>query len=205
MQNVEATIYSQFANSPAICTIIEGFNQAVDPSTNIDNWYDDIWNVQTAVGYGLDVWGRIVGVSRVLQVAAGGYLGFDEAQDSSLDVLDFGYGIFYSGAPTTSNFALTDDAFRTLIYAKALANITSGSITGINAILMLLFGSQGNAWVIDNGNMTMTYAFDFTISAVDAAILENSGVMPRPCGVQVSYAPGVLIIGQGIIGNNTLG
>lgn len=188
MQNWQQTVYAQFANSPAINTILDGFNQAIDPSANIDAWYDNIWNVQTAVGYGLDVWGRIVGVSRVLQVAAGGFLGFAEAQDPSYSVLSFGYGIFYSGTPTTSNYALSDDAFRTLIFAKALANITDGSITGINAILMLLFGAYGEAWVEDNRNMTMTIAFNFVPTPVQTAIVETSGVIPRPSGVSISYS-----------------
>ena len=191
MQDYQATIYSQFANSPVITTLIEGFNQVVEPYENIESWYDLVWNVATAQGYGLDVWGRIVGVTRVLTVASSGFFGFAEAQDASYDVETFNQGIFFSGANATSNFSLTDDAFRILIYAKALANITSGSITGINAILMILFSSYGNAWVVDSGEMSMTYSFDFTLSSVDASIVENSGVLPRPSGVAINYAQGV--------------
>jgi len=33
----------------------------------------EIWNIQTARGVGLDIWGRIVGVTRVLQVSSGIY------------------------------------------------------------------------------------------------------------------------------------
>ena len=43
----------------------------------------------------------------------------------------------------------------------------------------------GQAWVIDNLNMTFTYHLDFTPSATQIAIITNSGVFPRPAGVQL--------------------
>jgi hypothetical protein len=64
MENVEQTIVSQYGNSPTIISLIESFNAAVDPSANIDNFLTHIWQVQSAQGFGLDIWGRIVGVSR---------------------------------------------------------------------------------------------------------------------------------------------
>lgn len=187
MQNIEQTILSQYANSPALCTIIDAWNQAIDPSDLIDSWYDDIWNPNTAIGYGLDVWGRIVGVSRVQKVAPTGFIGFKEADDSSGSALPFNVGIFYSGQPMTSNYALTDDAFRLLIQAKALANISDCSVTSINSILMTLFSSSGNIWVKDGGDMTMTICYDFTLTPIQAAIIQNSGVLPRIAGCAISY------------------
>jgi hypothetical protein len=184
MENVLQTVISQYGNSPTILALIDGFNAAVDPSTNIDSFYNSVWNVETAVGFGLDIWGRIVGVQRVLQVASGVYFGFAEAADNS--ETPFNQAPFYSGESATSNFALTDDAFRTLIYAKAYANISDGSIPSINNILMTLFGSQGNCFVTDPGGMTMSYTFDFTLSPVDFAIVSQSGVLPKPTGVTLS-------------------
>lgn len=141
MQNFEKTILSQYANSPRICTILEGWNQAFDPSALIELWYANVWDLDTAQGYGLDVWGRIVGVSRVLKISSGKNFGFSEANDLTEE--GFNSAPFYSGSSVTSNYRLSDDGFRQLIYAKALANITDGSIFSINTILMLLFGEQG--------------------------------------------------------------
>lgn len=81
MQNIQQTILSQYSSSPTIGSLIEGWNQALDPSTLIDAWYADVWDLDTAQGYGLDVWGRIVGVSRVLKVTSSKYFGFSEAND----------------------------------------------------------------------------------------------------------------------------
>ena len=184
MQDVNQTIISQYSNSPVINSLIDSFNAAVDPRANLDAFYNLIWNVATAEGRGLDIWGRIVGVQRVLQVAAGVYFGFAEAADNS--ETPFNQAPFYVGAPATSNYALTDDAFRTLIYAKAYANISDGSIPSINNILMTLFGSQGQCFVTDLGGMAMTYTFQFTLSPVDFAIVSQSGILPKPSGVALS-------------------
>lgn len=180
--DVWSTVISQYANSPILTTLITDFAQYVDQTANMQSFFDLIWNVDTAQGYGLDVWGRIVGISRTIQVSAPPeYLGFEETLDSSLQPFDT--APFYAGTPTTSNVDLSDTAFRTLIFAKALANISEGSIPGINQLLLNLFPGRGNCYVMDNGDMTMTYKFDFALSAVELAIVESTGVLPTPTGV----------------------
>lgn len=175
------TVISQYANSPSLTSMIESFNDCLDQTANFDTFYDLIWNVATAQGYGLDVWGRIVGVTRVLQVADGGFFGFEGGSGASGS--PFNVAPFYNGSALTSNFSLTDDAFRVLIFAKALSNISDGSIPSINNLLLNLFPGRGNAYVTDGLDMTMTYTFDFPLSAVDQAIVQSSGVLPKPVGV----------------------
>ncbi|MBS1103515.1 DUF2612 domain-containing protein [Gluconobacter sp. Dm-62] len=188
MENVNETILAQYANSPSLLTIIAGFNQAIDPAVQIDLFYDQVFNPNTAVGWGLDVWGRIVGVGRVLNVAETGYIGFHEADDGTSVIGGFGYGIFYGGQGSTSNFALTDDAFRTLIFAKAAANLCGGSIAAINDILMRLFSTSGKIWVSETSETILTINHDWTLTPVEAAIIEQSGVLPRPSTVTLAYA-----------------
>ena len=186
MQNVEQTIISQYAQSPVINQLIANTNQYFDPTANIDAFYNLVWNVETAVGYGLDTWGRIVGVGRVLTIETGTWFGFEQASDAE----PFNQAPFWSGNPVTSNFALSDDAFRLLILAKAAANISDGSIPSINQILMSLFPGRGNCYCTDGEDMTMTYtfaaAFNPPLSPVEIAIINTSGVLPKPCGVATS-------------------
>lgn len=185
MENFSDTIISQYANSPAIYQLISSMNDYIGPAADIDNFYNLLWNVDTAEGYGLDVWGRIVGVGRVLQVASGTYFGFAEAGDvTSESPLNSG-GPFFSGGSTTGNFEMSDDAFRVLIFAKALANICDGSIPAINQVLVNLFPGRGNAYLTDGLDMTMTYTFVFSpvLTPVEFAIVSQSGVLPRPAGV----------------------
>ncbi len=177
------TVLSQYANSPVMLAILANKSAWYDPTGQISLFYDQCWNLETAQGYGLDVWGRIVGVERVLPVSVK-YLGFEEAGQISAD--PFNQSPFYSGLISTSNYALSDDAFRQLIYAKAAANIWDGSIPGLNGILRTLFPGEV-AYVEDGQDMTMTYYFGFALTPVQLSIVLTSGVLPHPAGVGVSY------------------
>lgn len=164
--DVWTTVLSQYANSPAITSILVNYAAAADQNQDFSNFYDLIWNVDTAQGYGLDVWGRIVGVGRIITVASTDYFGFDQAvpgvQSWNLG-LSFGGswlgGALYSGTNLTSNFSLSDTAFRQLILAKAAANISNGSIPAVNAILRGLFPGRGNAYVTDDFEVTQYFGF----------------------------------------------
>lgn len=210
--DVWATIISQYANSTILTTLITDFSQYVDQTKNFDDFYDFIWNVDTAQGIGLDVWGRIVDVSRTLQVPAGSSFGFEEASGAGIDT--FNAAAFYDGASLTQNFQLTDQAYRTLVFAKALSNISDGSIPSINQLLLSLFPNRGNCYVVEgypfkglffgfeeavdtqpfgqaplysgHGNpaMALTYVFNFNLTAVELSIVSQSGAIPKPTGVE---------------------
>lgn len=185
--NLWSTIVAQYANSGTLTSLLESWFAALDLTEDFDEFYDLIWNVTTAQGYGLDVWGRIVGVTRVLQVfsAPAAFFGFAEAVSSDT-IEGWNQAQFWSGTPLTDNFSLSDAAFRTLIYAKALLNITDMSIPSINRILLLLFPGEGDCYCTDGLDMTMTYTFTFPLNPVQQAIIYESGVLPRPAGVAAS-------------------
>jgi hypothetical protein len=65
MMDVEQTIISQFANSQTIVGLVTKMNEWIRPDADIDNFYNFVFNVSTAQGFGLDIWGRIVGVNRI--------------------------------------------------------------------------------------------------------------------------------------------
>ena len=190
MDNYQEVIVSQYVNSPRMTALMDLFNEWLDPGTDFMTFYAGVMRLDTAGTYGLDVWGRIVGVQRVIQIPvvphffgfaeAGKYVvgGFSETGDD---------GPFWDGAlPLTYPYTLPNDDFRLLIKAKALYNITDGSIPAINRLLMTLFGERGDCWVEDNGGMLMTYHFDFTPTDVEYAIITKSGVLPKPVGVALN-------------------
>lgn len=183
------TIISQYANSPVLTTLIGNMDAYLDQTQNLDAFYDMIFSVATAQGYGLDVWGNIVNVSRILDVPGDQvYFGFEEA---GIGANPFNTEPFFLGQQLTNNFILADSAFRVLIYAKALANICDGSIPSINQILLRLFPNRGNCFVTDGLDMTMTYTFQFILSPVEQAILEQSGVLPKSTGVSATVVQAV--------------
>ena len=179
MQNVQQTIISQYADSPIMQSMIADYNAALDPSVNFEEFYNNVWNVQTAVGYGLDLWGRIVGVSRIIQVVIGSFFGFSEGAYDP-----FGISPLYSGISSTQGYPLSDTAFRLLIYAKALSNISDSSTPTFNKILMTLFPGQGNCYVSDTGGMNSRLTFEFYLLPVEISILKQSNAFQSPCGVQ---------------------
>ena len=183
--DVMQTVLSQYANSPIMMALVQNFYQYLDQTAYMDEFFDVIFNINTAQGYGLDMWGRIVGVSRVVSVQASLTLGFQEA--GSLSALGFNQGAFYAGGSTTNNYSLADDPYRIVILAKAALNITDCAIPAINAILMSLFVNRGNCYVVDGLNMTMTYTFTFPTTDLEKAIVQGLGVLPKPTGVNVLY------------------
>ena len=188
MQNVQQTYLSQYANSAVITALIEAFNSEIDPSGDINAFYDYVWNTETAQGYGLDIWGRIVGVTRYLQVPLTGQinLGFKEGTGTGEDT--FGFGAFYQGPNATQTIALPDADFRTLIYAKALTNIMNGSTQSYNALLMNLFPEMGNIYVSYGSPMAIVLVFPFVLSVNQKAIITQSGAFQPPVGVSYTIS-----------------
>lgn len=182
MIDVERTIMSQYANSPTICGLIEGFSECIDPRADIQAFFDYVWNVHTAQNFGLDIWGKIVGVNRSLQITPFPYnFGFDTPLDS---FTPFNVAPFRnSAANLEQKYVLSDTAYRKLILTKALANISSTTIFSLNKILNKLFPDRGRCYVQDLGDMAIKYVFEFKLQAYEIAIVETSGVMPKPAGV----------------------
>lgn len=187
------TVISQYANSPILMQLILNFDSYLDQTQNLDNFVGFMRDISSASGYGLTVWGNIVGVSQTLHIVGDQkYFGFEEATPISADTFGpGGQSPFYSGVPLTSNFNLSDDAFRLLIIAKALANLSSGSIDSINKILVSLFPNRGNAFATDGLDMTGTYTFNFILTPVELAIIEQSGVLPKSTGVNFTVVQAV--------------
>jgi hypothetical protein len=179
-----ATVMSQYANSPRLMALIESFGDALNVDALSDLFFDSIWNIHTATGFGLDVWGRIVNVRRTLYIPggqAGRVFGFGE--QGAGKVFGFGQATFNTFNVLTPNYVLGDDDYRRLILVKALSNISDRSIPTMNAALMQLFAGQGRVYVSDLGNMRAEFVFSFTPTAIDLAILTQSGAFATPSGV----------------------
>lgn len=183
--DVYATVIMQYANSPILSGIITAFSAAMDLTAPFDEFYDNVWNILTAKGWGLDVWGRILGVRRTFQqIPTTRNFGYQEATVANAD--PFNVSPFYHGPSLAGAFSLDDDTYRALLLAKAAFNITDCAIPSINAIMLSLFPNRGNCYVTDDGNMTMTYTFKFPITAQELAMLAQSGILPKPTGVKAT-------------------
>ena len=188
MNDYRETILAQYANSPTITSLIDCFDQWIDPSAKIDAFFQNIWNIETAVGYGLDVWGKIVGISRILQVSAQQVtFGFNEAYiNSASPIRGWNQAVFNNGKLSTQNYSLDDTAYRKLILVKAMSNITNCTAKNVNSMMQFLFADRGSVYVRDDGGMAISYIFSFLLSPVETSIMTTSGAIPRPAGVSVT-------------------
>ena len=216
MMNWRQTILSQYDQSPRLVALLDAVNQWFSLDANFENFYDTIWNIDTAVGYGLDVWGRILNIQRQLTLTIEeSYFGFQEAGDRT----GFNQGPFWTGIVATkgSVFTLADEPYRRLLLAKAAYNITDGSVPATNALMMNLFPNRGNCFVRDGPTpsvqwfgfqeagdrtgfnqapfgdlssswsvMSMSYVFMFPLQPFEQAMVQ-SGVLPRPTGVLATW------------------
>ena len=175
----EKTIQSQYGASPHIIGIVKAAAEQLDPTGDIETFYNKVFNPKTAEGVGLDIWGRIVGADRYLTVDNEEFFGF---LGSLLDPFDQS-PFFVSGA--TDRFRLTDDAYRTLIFLKAAANIGNATLPSIKEILTSLY--EEPVIVLNIGNMKVRIVFEFYLTPYQRALFAEYGVLNLGAGVDYEY------------------
>ncbi|EMC7876578.1 DUF2612 domain-containing protein [Enterobacter roggenkampii] len=182
------TILTQYSASQKLLSIIDTFDQAISLDDFTDEFIDKVWDLTTCETYGLDVWGKIVGISRyVTAPIESTSFGFGEANDSDPDYpTPFNDAPFFGGAQETTNVRLEDDAYRTLILCKAFTNISIATIPEINRFLKMLFYQRGRAYCVNYRDMTMGITFEFELAPYEESILTNYEVTPVPSGVLVN-------------------
>lgn len=185
MLNVEKTIVSQYGTSATITALVRNMDAYIDPRADLEAFFSYVCNVETAQGFGLDIWGRIIGISRTLHIPdAPDYFGFSDALPGSHS---FGESPFYDGLPpATQTYLLADDAYRQLILTKALANISATVAPAINQLLQNMFSERGRCYVNDMGGMALRYTFEFDLTPYEFAIMTQAGALPRPAGVNAT-------------------
>ena len=190
--DVLTTILRQYNSSTTIINEANLHWQAISPSQFIDDFYTNIFDISTANTFGLNIWGKIVNLSRTMDYSDSNlYFGFREAQlevETSTDPQPFSAYPFYDPSVNSSGrIVLTDDYYRKAIMMKAMANITDCTVPSMNRMLMYMFSDSGNAWVTHDGQREMSYRFDFTPNTAELAIIQNGDILPKPAGCVVSF------------------
>ena len=177
----------QYRNKPKatahIKVITELFDQAFVEVAQIP----EIMNIETATGAALDLCGKRVGQSRVLNdFYPCNYFGFSETEGAEgfahLNRDDGGLWYRY-GNPLRQTVMLTDEDYRFLIKCKITKNFQTGGITAINSALQFIFQ---NAVAYDLYNMSLSVIIRNQVSAFKKYVIENLDILPRPAGVGVA-------------------
>lgn len=178
--NRSSTVQSQYANAKTINALVSGKKERLDPWPDIGLFFRDVFDIRTARGVGLDIWGRILGISRNVQLDDTEVLGF-----SGSGLLPFDQGVFNPGG-STKTYPLADDRYRQLLIFKALANISSTDAATINRLMSLLFAGRTIA-VLEIGVMAIRYLFPFRLKDWERSLFMRGGALARGAGVRYEF------------------
>lgn len=134
IEDVQEYIQSQYSNSPTMKQILLSLADNINPDADIDVFYQNIMNIDSANGVGLDIWGTIVGAPRKLQL-----------EEDSKEII------------------LNDDMYRNYIKFKMLANISPATLETLNKISYILYNNTSlsvanvqTEGTLDNGDFYNT-------------------------------------------------
>jgi hypothetical protein len=166
------------------------------------DWYNNVFNLQTANLFGLAVWSIILNVPLYVPLnpdpSDKPIWGFND--NSAYPTLENTYTNFFGGNFSTLGdvITLTEEEQRFLLRLRYYQLITRGEVGDINDFLNYLvttsnIGFTGQMYALDGLDMSMRYIItvaDFPDSLLD--ILIKLDVLPRPAGVLIS---GVVVNG----------
>ena len=183
--DIGLTIQSQYSASPHIVALVNGFWSCLDPSADIELIFNKMINPITAEGFGLDVWGRIVAIGReyATKDVSNPYWGYKTPQGIiNPRMRNYNNAPFYK--EITGKIKLSDDAYRTYIFLKAMINIGNGSLASLNRMIRVLFPSV-NIALLHVDTMVLRLLILDQISRSDLDALLNLPWLPAGVGLEI--------------------
>lgn len=141
------------------------------------NWFRDVFDLRTANDFGLSVWSIILDLPLVAELppspAGKSTWGFGTNNQN------FANGNFTR--LTEGSAGLTTSQKRIALRLRYYQLTTKVTVPEINRIMNAVFGNQ-QVYVIDNNDMTITYAFRFVPDSALSLVLERFDLLPcRHC------------------------
>lgn len=147
-----------------------------------DDWIVDVFDLQTANEFGLNLWSIILGVNIAISPDA-------EAPNSSwgfgANRKNFNNGNFSSSA---GDLVLGLEDARIVLRLRYYQLTSNCNPLDLNLMLADVFGPLGLAYVLDLGGMQMQYVFEFELPSITRLVLENFDILPRPAAVPLQIA-----------------
>lgn len=157
-------IQSQYSASKNMLALMASFQNEFDITTDKDIFYEKIFNIYTAEGWGLDNWGRILAIGRTIE--------------------DVDTGAFIT---------LDDNYYRLLLLYKALANISASDANSLNYLLSQLVNTgianfPPAAYVLEPRDspqwpMVIRWVFEGYLDPIQLAVFRAAGTLARGAGV----------------------
>lgn len=152
-------IQSQYSASARILVLAASYQLRIDPYADMQLFYEKMFNIYTAEGFGLDNWGVILQMPRLI-----------------------------TDPDTGVSFLLEDENYRLLLLYKAMANISASDAATQNRLLAALIntgiGGFGNAaYVLQVDTMVIRWVFEDFLDDVQLAVFKVAGTLARGAGV----------------------
>lgn len=159
------SLQDQYKNTN-IETLINGLADLYDKliTQPLNDFYNNIYNLDTANGIGLDLWGEKLNFPRTIR-----YINEETEIESSV--------------------TLQDDEYRLVLQVVSLKIYTKMSVAGINKSLKELFSFyNADAYTLDNQDMTyVNYIFVWEIPEYLKQAFNNYDLLPHPLAVGTRY------------------
>ncbi len=149
-------IESQHKVRPRYMAHVTALLEKVDGATAAVSDMQAAFFLDKAVGDQLDKLGLLIGIGRTINIEGSEY-----------------YGIL-----------MTDDQYRTMLYAKIFANHWDGSIEDFDVIWAQTLGNVLDAHYVDNQDMTVTIYVEGIVADLILHLIPDGHLIPKPMGVR---------------------
>lgn len=170
--------------SPNLRALLEKYQQWYDVAHTEfwQSWERDVFNLNTANDFGLNIWSIILNLPLYLPVVASpkDYPAFGFASFG----MNFDNGNFATDVDYTAG--LSTEQKRRLLKLRMWQITSSGSMPDINRAMADVFGS-GKAYALDGLDMSITYVFTEYPEESMLSIIQQFDILPRPSGVKAKY------------------
>lgn len=190
----------QYNNAPILQSLLSAEATFYQQNVGVffEDWLTDVLNIDTANTFGLEVWGKILGVPRPYQVPENYHVNrrgqfelyntesgtFHEfwliGQDNPAIYLDAGHGV-------DSQSFVDDETYRLFLKGRMFLYNSNGSVYDINRYLSLIFPDRP-IYVLNGYDMTVSVVFFYTPSLRDLALINSPDFLPLPTGVESNVA-----------------
>ncbi len=150
-------IQSQYGASAKLLNLLAGFQEKIEPTADVDLFYEKFFNIHTAQGPGLDGWGRILGVARTI-----------EDGEVSITLADDYYRLLLL-YKALANISRADAATLNHLLAEL-----------VNTGIALL---PPAAYVLEVDTMVIRWVFEDFMNDIQLAVFKAAGTLARGAGV----------------------
>lgn len=172
---IPTKLISQYANSERILKLANGIRTMLSNAKLIKDWYNIVYNLKTATGWGLDIWGKILNQGRSFTYVN---------QSSGVET-----NYYLQGELTVDGTTFTakevEEVYRKVLFMKVISLISNSTDRTLNELLQFYFNGR-RVYVIQYGTMKLRYVFEVPVNKLEKSIF-TSGLLPKPTGVGATF------------------